>query len=218
MNWSRFQLGKALKITVPLALVIIGLLIFFEFADGLVENELHEFDSSIITIIDQAESDAMTNVAIFITNMGDAVTLTVLTVLLCAYLLFTRRYALAVFAASANLFGGGVNRLLKAFFERERPSIKVLIEQGGFSFPSGHAMGSMIMYGSLAIIIVLLVDRLAVSMAFSILVAVIILLIGLSRVYLGVHFPSDIFAGFAAGAAWLTICFSCYLFYQSRKN
>ncbi|WP_165967135.1 phosphatase PAP2 family protein [Jeotgalibacillus sp. S-D1] len=218
MNWSKFQLGKALKITIPLALIIIGGLIFFEFADGLVENELHEFDHSIISVIAQAESENMTKIGIFITNMGDAVTLTVLTILLCVYLLVNKRYALAVFVASANLLGGAINWILKASFERERPSLRVFIEQGGFSFPSGHAMGSMIMYGSLAVIIVMLVDRLAVSISFSIIIAVIIMLIGVSRVYLGVHFPSDIFAGFAAGAAWLTMCFSCYLFYQTRKN
>lgn len=217
MKWTKKQLGNALKVTIPLAIIITGLIIFSELAEDLLEDELQSFDEAIIAVIQQTITDPMIQLATFTTHMGDAITIIVLAAIMIAFLLYKRRFALAIFIAVANLFGGLFNWILKAIFARDRPTIEVLIEQGGYSFPSGHAMGSMILYGSLAMVIVLLADRLSVGIAYSVLTFFVIFFIGLSRVYLGVHYPSDVFAGFALGAAWLTICFSGYLLYQSRK-
>ena len=97
-----------------------------------------------------------------------------------------------------------LNEAFKVIFHRERPDILRLVEAGGFSFPSGHSMISMSFYGFIAYLFYANMKSrwkyLIISM-FS----VIILLIGISRIYLGVHYASDVLAGFSAGLTWLAI-------------
>ncbi len=121
--------------------------------------------------------------------------------LLTPYLLHRRgfeRYAIELLAS----MGGGfaLNQLLKAVFHRPRPST-ALLHQYGLSFPSGHAMMSMAFYGCLAWLAVQYGRRWGVAGA----LVVFCLLIGLTRVYLHVHYPTDVVAGFAAGTAWLVL-------------
>jgi undecaprenyl-diphosphatase len=109
-----------------------------------------------------------------------------------------RRYAIELLLA----MGGGValNELLKAYFHRDRPTT-ALIYQYGLSFPSGHAMMGMCLYGCLAWLAVQHGRHWGLAVAlvcFS-------LSIGLTRVYLHVHYPTDVVAGFAGGAAWLVL-------------
>src|SRR6185503_3049979 len=105
--------------------------------------------------------------------------------------------------------GGGelLNFLLKLLFERSRPVFTnpIIVEQF-FSFPSGHAMMSMIGYGMLAYFVLLRVSNRWARLAVVLIAAIIIILIGFSRIYLGVHYFSDVLAGFAAGGLWLTAC------------
>lgn len=121
--------------------------------------------------------------------------------LLTPYLLHRaglRRYAIELLVS----MGGGfaLNQLLKAVFHRPRPST-ALLHQYGLSFPSGHAMMSMAFYGCLAWLAVQHGRRWGVAGA----LVVFCLLIGLTRVYLHVHYPTDVVAGFAAGTAWLVL-------------
>lgn len=105
------------------------------------------------------------------------------------------------------LAGGGLlNVVLKALFRRTRPVLpNPFMTEVGWSFPSGHAMGALIAYMMLAYILVILFAgkgrRWVVLMAL-----LLVLLIGASRMYLGVHYFSDVIAGYAAGTAWLAIC------------
>ncbi|HEX6922907.1 MAG TPA: phosphatase PAP2 family protein, partial [Bacillales bacterium] len=91
-------------------------------------------------------------------------------------------------------------------FQRQRPEIHRLIEVTGYSFPSGHAMGSFVFYGMLGYFFILFLKSEYLKAGSTLLMAGLIFMIGFSRVYLGVHYPSDVLAGFAAGGAWLTIC------------
>jgi len=108
------------------------------------------------------------------------------------------RYAIELLLS----MGGGLalNELLKAFFHRPRPTT-ALIYQYGLSFPSGHAMMSMAYYGCLAWLVVQHTGRWGIATA----LVAFALLIGLTRVYLHVHYPTDVLAGFAGGAAWLVL-------------
>ena len=121
--------------------------------------------------------------------------------LLTPYLLHRRgftRYAIELLVS----MGGGfaLNQLLKFCFHRDRPST-ALLAQYGLSFPSGHAMMSMAFYGCLAWLVVQYGRRWGIGAV----LIVFCLLIGLTRVYLHVHYPTDVVAGFAAGAAWLVM-------------
>ncbi len=117
--------------------------------------------------------------------------------------LLLKRRGLGRYAVELLLsMGGGLalNELLKTWFHRPRPA-SALVYQYGLSFPSGHAMMSMAYYGCLAWLVVQHTGRWAVGVA---LVAFAVL-VGLSRVYLHVHYPTDVLAGFAGGAAWLVL-------------
>ena len=122
------------------------------------------------------------------------------------------RYAVELLLA----MGGGLalNELLKAYFHRPRPST-ALIYQYGLSFPSGHAMMSVAYYGCLAWLVVQHTGR----WGWSIALVIFALLIGLTRMYLHVHYPTDVVAGFAGGAAWLVLLRTgVQLFWKEKKE
>ena len=110
-------------------------------------------------------------------------------------------------------FGGGLalNVLLKVLFERSRPALPRVVEAAGYSFPSGHAMVSLCFYGMLAFLLMRRVASFAGRVLIVTAAVVLIGAIGLSRIYLGVHYPTDVAAGYAAGATWLAFCFSFFL-------
>jgi len=126
-----------------------------------------------------------------------------------------RRDAFAV----AVTCGGGVvvSNILKMIFRRGRPETATeFITRHTWSFPSGHSMNSVIGYGFLAI---LLLDRVSAHrprMAIVVATVLLIAAIGFSRLYIGVHYLSDVAGGFIAGAAWLTVCVTGYRFEQRR--
>ncbi|TYR76673.1 phosphatase PAP2 family protein [Rossellomorea vietnamensis] len=113
--------------------------------------------------------------------------------------------------------GGGFNWLLKAYFKRERPDIEALVEQGGYSFPSGHSMGSFVLYGTLAFAVFRLYDHTWSKILGAAALMLLVLLIGLSRIYLGVHYPSDILGGFSAGGVWLLFSILVYTFIKGGR-
>ncbi|MGI6154775.1 MAG: phosphatase PAP2 family protein, partial [Enterococcus lemanii] len=106
---------------------------------------------------------------------------------------------------------GVLNPLLKLFFNRTRPStLAPLITEHSLSFPSGHATASMVLYGSLFFLLPLFIDSKFVQYALRSLLVLIILSIGVSRIYLGVHFPTDIIGGFSLSLSWLLLTFPIY--------
>jgi undecaprenyl-diphosphatase len=122
-----------------------------------------------------------------------------------------------------NLTGSWIlNTVLKDVFRRARPDIEHLVRAGGYSFPSGHAMISMSFYGMLGYLLYInLRDKKKRRWYVPILTLVIVFSIGLSRIYLGVHYPSDVAAGFAAGGAWLVVCIMSLhtiMYYRSNKK
>lgn len=103
---------------------------------------------------------------------------------------------------------GGVvlNLILKSLFSRPRPLILTTIYAGNFAFPSGHAMSSMVAYGTLAYLIVRGASGNVVRVLSVVVAAVVIILIGLSRIYLGVHYATDVLGGYLIGFAWADLC------------
>ncbi|WP_158555845.1 phosphatase PAP2 family protein [Peribacillus glennii] len=170
------------------------------------ENELVRFDSAIIQFVQGLVSDRLTSAMKVITYFGSKTWLTFATLGISILLVLMHKKRFAVFLLFSSTAGGLFNMLLKWIFKRERPDIYPIIVEHGFSFPSGHSMGSFIFYGALAIILVKISTPVYLDWLFGGFCALIIFLIGLSRIYLGVHYPSDVIAGFAAGGAWLTIC------------
>jgi len=122
-------------------------------------------------------------------------------------LLVRRRPLLAGMWIAAVAGGGLLDLALKRVFHRTRPTWDVpLLTARGWSFPSGHAMGSLIAYGMLAYLLVRDARGRRPRMAIVVGAVLLVLLIGLSRMYLGVHYLSDVLGGYAAGVVWLATC------------
>ncbi|RBW70672.1 hypothetical protein DS031_04095 [Bacillus taeanensis] len=143
---------------------------------------------------------------IFITHLGSKTfTYPMLGMLAIIYLL--KRHYVLVFCLAVNLFGvRELNWLLKTWFERSRPDLEAVVRASYYSFPSGHAMNSTAFYGFLAYIVWRRFKKNSIWFAAFLLV----LLIGLSRIYLGVHYPIDVAAGISAGAAWTILIIVIY--------
>ena len=183
---------------------------FWKLASEMAEGDTEAFDRAILTGL-RVPGDLATPIGpewlhtamVDITALGGVTVLTLVSVLAVAFLLLLGRYRQALLTAVATGGGSIVGKLLKSLFARERPEIVPhLVDVTSLSFPSGHSMNSAIVYLTIA---VLLARGLAESRlrAFVIGIAVLLVLtIGFSRVYLGVHFPSDVLAGWSVGAAW----------------
>jgi membrane-associated phospholipid phosphatase len=142
-----------------------------------------------------------------VTQLGGSQALLAVTLAATLWLLVRRRVAHAALMLAALGGGQALNAALKGVFERPRPSFaEPLATAAGFSFPSGHAMVSLTVYGALAFVIAAGMGgrrRQALVLAFAL---ALVLAIGFSRVYLGVHYASDVLAAYSAGLAWLTLC------------
>ncbi|WP_404452128.1 phosphatase PAP2 family protein [Virgibacillus necropolis] len=154
-----------------------------------------------------------------ITYIGSAYISYPITVVLIVYLLVRKNYWIAALLAY-NLIGVRlINRLLKSIFEVARPELEPLVHASYYSFPSGHSMNSIAFFGLLAFLFSRYISRSrAQSVRIWRTVAILIFLIGLSRVYLGVHFPLDVLGGFAAGGAWLLLSIYIHSFLPIREQ
>lgn len=145
----------------------------------------------------------------FYTFLGGGRVLTALGLVVLVVLLVRRERVLAIGWAVASLGGGLLNGALKAVFERPRPTFADPIASvEGWSFPSGHSMGTFIIVGMLAYLVYIRVRSPALRIALVALAMLWIALMGFSRMYLGAHYLSDVLAGFAAGTVWLAGCIS----------
>lgn len=164
------------------------------------------FDGALADALSMTMDTSLLWLLSWFTYLGDRNFLTVLSVLMTVYLLWTGWWRLAAFCAIATGIGGAINWLLKHTFERVRPEHDHgYATVAGWSFPSGHASAAMAVYGTACY----LVWRLAPPawrwpcVAVS---AALIMAIGLSRILLQVHFASDVVAGFAVSLTWLSVC------------
>ncbi|CAM3492968.1 phosphatase PAP2 family protein [Cytobacillus oceanisediminis] len=218
MSWKALTLKNITYIASAAAILGVFLFLFIEIVDELREKELVRFDERVINYVQAFISPRLTEFMQVITFLG-SVNWLAFAVIIAAVLLFIfKKRSLALFMVISSGVGALFNILLKWIFKRERPDIRPLIEEQGFSFPSGHSMGSFIFYGSLAYMIVHLAKKRRWKTAWVLLLGFFIVSIGLSRIYLGVHFPSDVIAGFAAGGVWLTIMILGFRYYEFRKN
>lgn len=190
--------------------ILLGFSVFlFIILYQLIQMKSVDFDEAIYHFLSQYISDSMTAFMVAITHMGSAYVLIAISIL--SFFLFrsTKRYAAYGKYVGINLLLTWlINALFKFIFQRERPDILRLIDVTGYSFPSGHSMISMSFYGALLFFLYQMVSGKTARVFLSIGIGALIFLIGLSRVYLGVHYASDVLGGFLAGYAWLIIYIS----------
>lgn len=184
--------------------------LFAEIADEIFfESEQYvAADAYAQALVKNITSPGLTSVMRVVTNAGDPITLLLLSILVGVVLLHQHSHR-RLYTFSAIMIGGGLlNFILKDAFQRSRPDKALrLVQAGGYSFPSGHSMGSMLFFGGLAYVLFFSVERRPAWRIAGILSCLLaVLLIGASRVYLGVHYLSDVGGGFVAGLTWIGIC------------
>lgn len=194
-----------------LLLVLVGCgLGFVALADEVREQETQSFDESVVRALRRAEDPAvpigppwLRLSALDVTALGGMTVLTLVTLAVCGFLALVRRFRSLLLVLGSTVGGALLNTFLKHFFARPRPSVVPhLAEVGSASFPSGHAMLSAIVYLTLGALLAQLSERRGLK-AYVLGVAVLLtFLVGLTRVYLGVHYLTDVLGGWMAGLAW----------------
>jgi undecaprenyl-diphosphatase len=200
----RLWWGVVSIVTLGLLASAATLILLTEAHDEIIEPQTQGVDLALLNQTHTFASPAATAFMQAITMLGSAQGLAIV-VVVAAVILFLRRAwveALALIAASAG--AGLLDAALKLWFHRDRPSVAwALARESTFSFPSGHATLSLVVYGMILYLILRLSHSRFLDAAATLIALPLILAIGLSRVYLGVHYPSDILAGYLAGAIWL---------------
>lgn len=164
----------------------------------LITNDNKYFDNYIINLF-KYKSDILTNIMKIITFLGSALSMILLTVLLIIVVKGKRNKILILINVIVTTL---LNQLLKNVFQRGRP-IDSIIEESGYSFPSGHSMVSMAFYGFL--IYLVYKSNIKYKSLIIGLLSVLIFLIGISRIYLGVHYPTDVIGGFTLSLSYLLL-------------
>lgn len=150
------------------------------------------FDNKVYSFLKSFECVFLDNYFIFITKFGNPL----LAILLVAFFVVFIRNKHSLMILIVSIFSFISNTFFKYLFQRERPSVVKMIEQGGYSYPSGHAMISVAIYGYLLYVVLRRVRDKYLRIILSSLLILLILSIGISRIYLGVHYASDILGGF----------------------
>ena len=150
-------------------------------------------------------SNFATPIAKFITNFGGAIFLITLTIVLLV-LIKNKKIGISIF--SNLVIVTILNQLLKAILQRPRPTEYRIVEETGYSFPSGHSMVSMAFYGYLIYLIYKYVKNKYIKWISIVLLSILVCSIGISRIYLGVHYTSDVLGGFLISMSYLVIYIS----------
>ncbi len=199
----------ALHLTVGLACSLLGLWLFGAVTEDVVTRDrLTQFDVALANWLRAHATPAGDAVWTAISALGSPLAIGLLTVAVALWL-GTQRHWSDLAAWLAGVVGGSVlNHALKLLVRRPRPDVVAAVAVTGFSFPSGHAVESLICYGLLAHLLALRTRRRGLRVAEVGVATGVIVAIGFSRLYLGVHYFSDVVGGYAAGVLWLSACIS----------
>lgn len=186
-------------------LVIVSFLIaFLIFVERLELHRLRGFDKSIIRVVQGRIDTENTRLMRFFTFLGSPLCVSGFVAISTLLLYRSGRKKDAAGMFLANAIGAGFNEGLKYTFRRRRPDIHRLVSVHGYSFPSGLSMGSMMFYGTVCYFVFKRLKHAALKVFLYFVSGFMVLLTGLSLIYLGVHYPSDVLAGYAAGGAFLS--------------
>jgi undecaprenyl-diphosphatase len=187
-----------------LLLALSALLLFAWVAEEMLEGDTVQFDSEVRSVVHQHSAAEVTTVMKALTILGSSTLMAPLSVFTLA-LCYARREFHALKALAATFAGALLlELLLKEAFHRPRPvPFFDLPVPASFSFPSGHALFSFCFFAGIAVILSPRLKRPGAKLALWLVTSVLIFGIGFSRVYLGVHYPSDVLAGYLAGLVWV---------------
>jgi undecaprenyl-diphosphatase len=208
-----------------LAVVVVGTWAVIELADEVLEGNAQRYDEWVLRRLRSPEDPTRPiGPAWFeagwrdVTSLGSAAVLTLVTLACAGYLLIAKRYRTLVVLAVVVVGGVVLTFLMKAVFARPRPEYASSMTQiVSASFPSGHSMLSAVVYLTLGALLARTTGVLRYKMYFLSLGVIVTLLVGVSRVYLGVHYPTDVLAGWSAGLTWALLCWLVVCFLQNKR-
>lgn len=191
-----------------------GLFVFLTLTGEVLEGETRAFDESLLLMLRQPDDPSMpigpywvSHAMNDITALGGMTVLSIVTLLVTAYLVLADRWGIALFTFLSVAGGWALSAALKLGVARPRPDIVPhLVEVHDLSFPSGHAMLSAVTYLTLGALLSRAQPTHAMRVFMMSVAVFLTLIIGLSRVYLGVHYPTDVLGGWCAGATWALVC------------
>jgi undecaprenyl-diphosphatase len=211
-------LPQGLRSGIGMAVVLIGVGVFAALAALLATGGIRGWsDQAFTAVLRAAAPTSALQVFAALTHLGDTTTLAALCIAIALALIAFRRRGFAFAWVVAVAGNGLLIKVLKQLFGRVRPlNSEGFVLEHGFSFPSGHSSGAVVAYGMLAYLALRLLPlRWHLPSLFA--TVTLALTVGASRLFLGVHFASDVIAGFASGTAWLALCITS-IEYIRRRN
>jgi undecaprenyl-diphosphatase len=203
----------AIKFSLWLGAALLAFAFFIKLTSELLEHEVSGLDRTILIGFAKARVPWLTVMAVDLTALG-SITLVVLISIIafCALLLLKDRMAaLQLVIASAG--AGILTTVVKNYIDRTRPAeVSQLVQVSGFSYPSGHSLAAASLYLTVAILVCRHLQRTGHKIAILTMTIAIILLVGVSRIYLGVHYPSDVASGILLGTAWALLLGGAFRF------
>ncbi len=202
-----------LSILILVVLVAGGIWLFIGIADEVAEGDTHAMDKTVLLALRAPDNPAqplgppwLEETARDVTALGSFSVLGFLTLTACGYLFIQRRHRMALLVLVAAAGGIALSAVLKTLFDRPRPDLVPHEVMYTTSFPSQHSMMSAIVYLTLAALLARVQPTAALRAYMLVIALFLAVMIGISRVYLGVHWPSDVLAGWVAGGAWACLC------------
>lgn len=182
----------------------VAIVVFIRIADEMLEGDVDRIDKAIALAIHRLDTPSLFSIMVVITNLGSGLALAIVITLVTIWCFHRKERRLPLILIGNGVVVLGLELVLKHTFGRARPTLFPEISlPSDSSFPSGHSMASMAIYGTLAVVLgALYPNRRALVIALS---TLLIVSIGFSRIFLGVHWPSDVVAGFAAGLPFVLV-------------
>lgn len=216
--------SRELGVLAAVLLIVGGIWIFAELADEIVEGESRAFDEKLIIAMrnpgdlsDPVGPKWLEELGRDFTALGGVGVLTFLTVAVAGYLILTQKRRSAVLIVVAVLGGLVLSNVLKTGFDRPRPD---LVPHGSHvytaSFPSGHSTMSAVTYLTLGALLARVNPRRRVKAYLIAMALLTTIIVGASRVYLGVHWPTDVLAGWTLGISWALVCWLAAIWLQKK--
>jgi undecaprenyl-diphosphatase len=194
-------------LVVGIIVAIIATWFFSEIAETVIAGKTQGFDEAVLRYLGAHRTHGLDEAMLEITALGTGTVVIMIVAISGLFLALTRHRYSALLLLVATAGGLALNLVLKLFFNRPRPHVIVWGTTAvSSSFPSGHAMSATIVYSTVAYLAARLTKKIWQRWAVMSFAAVVIVLISLSRLYLGVHYPSDVLAGSVIGLAWAAFC------------
>ncbi|WP_425058123.1 hypothetical protein SCACP_27720 [Sporomusa carbonis] len=211
-RWPMLYIAASLGIS-ALMLTVFGTIAW----ETLFRNSMVLFDDSFVWLIRYFANPVLDKNMIIITDIGFGTSYVVIVAATLLLLMYLKRWR-ETGALAICLAGGAVlSFLLKTLFHRARPDLFQVVQETGYSFPSGHALATMCFYGMVAFLIMRNISSWRGRLAVMTLAVILSVAIGISRIYLGVHYPTDVVAGYAAGSMWLAFCISLLMWWERAR-